>query len=71
MKRVLRAAIRYGLRTGWSRGVLEGNRAWIAVGGMAVLGHLLGRAAGGQPDTVFSERLAPGESFRVTHLPRT
>ncbi|MCU4184652.1 hypothetical protein K6U06_09800 [Acidiferrimicrobium sp. IK] len=71
MRRLFRAAIRYGLRAGWSRGVLDGNRAWIAVGGVAVLGHLLGRVSGAEPDVVFSEKLAPGESFRITHLPRS
>lgn len=70
MRRLAHAALRYGLRKGWSRGVLDGNRAWIAVGGVAVLGHLLGRITGSEPDVVFSEKLAPGESFRVTHLPR-
>jgi hypothetical protein len=59
------------LRAGWSRGALEGNRAWIVVGGVAVLSHLIGRVSGGEPDVVFSEKLAPGESFRITHLPRS
>ena len=71
MNRLLRTAIRTGIRRGWSRGVLDGNRAWIVVGGVALAGHLLGRAAGGEPDVVFSEQLAPGESFRITHLPRS
>lgn len=70
MRRLARLAVRQGLRAGWTRGVVDGNRAWIAVGGLALLGHLAGRAAGRQVDVVFSEKLAPGESFRITHLPR-
>ena len=69
MTRLIRAGIRYGMRQGWSRGVLDGNWAWITIGGLALLGHLLGRAGRG-PEVVFSEKLAPGESFRITHLPR-
>ncbi len=71
MTRLLRWGVRYGLRSGWSRGVLEGNRAWVVVGGVAVVSHLIGRVSGGEADVVFSEKLAPGESFRITHLPRS
>lgn len=63
--------VRAGMRQGWRRGVLDGNRAWIVVGGLAVIGHLLGRYAGRQTDTVFSEVLAPGESLVIRHDPRT
>ncbi|HET9692661.1 MAG TPA: hypothetical protein VFP61_16050 [Acidimicrobiales bacterium] len=70
MKRLLRAAVRYGMRQGWSRGVLDGQRSWIVVGGIALVSHLAGRALGRDVDVVFSEKIAPGESFTVTHLPR-
>ena len=70
MRRLVQLAIRAGMRAGWRRGVLGGQRTWIAVGGVAVLGHLAGRALGREVEVVFSEPIAPGESFRITHLPR-
>lgn len=66
----MRFVVRRGLASGWTRGVVGGNRAWLVVGGVAVVGHLAGRAAGREADVVFSEPLGPGESFRVTHLRR-
>ncbi len=59
--------IRLGLRQGWKRGVLGGNRAFIVVGGAALIGHLARRALVKEPDVVFSELLGPGESIRITH----
>ena len=70
MRRLLSAAVRYAMRQGWSRGVLDGQRGWIVVGGIAVVSHLAGRAFGRDVDVVFSESIAPGESFVVSHLPR-
>jgi hypothetical protein len=70
VKRLLRWAIRAGLRQGWRRGVREGNRAWVVVGGISLLGHLAGRALGRKEETVFKEFIKPGESFRITHLPK-
>jgi hypothetical protein len=70
VKRLIEAALRRGMRKGWSDGVLDGNRAWIVVGGLALVGHLAGRALGRDQDVVFSEKIAPGESFLVTHLPQ-
>jgi hypothetical protein len=62
--------LRAGMRRGFQRGVLDGNRAWIVLGGAALVGHLAGRALGRKEEVVFRERLEPGESVRVTHLPR-
>jgi hypothetical protein len=58
--------IRAGLRRGWQRGVVEGNRAWLAVGGLAVLAHLARRYGGRKTDVVFLEKLRPGETFVIT-----
>ena len=68
MKKLLRIALRAGLRNGWRRGVLQGNRAWTVVGGLALVGHLAGRAVPRREEIVFREQLAPGETFRITHL---
>jgi len=70
VKRLLRTLIRVGMRRGWSRGVVEGNRAWVVIGGIALVGHLAGRTLGRKEVVVFRERLEPGQSFRVTHTPK-
>lgn len=69
--RLVRAAIRFGLRRGWSRGVVDGNRAWVVAGGVAVLGYLADRYLRREPEVVFSEKLRPGESLRITHEARS
>lgn len=63
MNRILRLL----MRKGWRRGVVQGNRAWVVVGGVAFLAHLAGRALAREEETVFREKLRPGESFRVTN----
>lgn len=70
MKRLFRTLIRAGLRRGWSRGVLDGNRVWVVIGGIALVGHLARRALGRKEVVVFRKRLEPGQSFRVTHTPK-
>jgi hypothetical protein len=70
MGRLLRYGVRLGLRQGWRRGVLGNNRAFLVVGGVALVGHLGGRVLGGEPDVVFSEKLLPGETFRITNEPK-
>jgi hypothetical protein len=47
--------------------VVEGNAAWVVIGGLAVLGYLADRALHRQPYVVFRERLLPGEAFRITN----
>jgi hypothetical protein len=47
--------------------VVGGNPAWTAVGGLALLGYLAGRAWRHEEDVVFSEKLAPGATIRITH----
>lgn len=68
--RIMRAA-RFGMKHGFRRGVLDGNRAWIVIAGVALLAHLGGRALGAEPEVVFSEVLQPGESFVITHTRET
>jgi hypothetical protein len=67
MRRLVRFVLRQGMRRGWDRGVVEGNGAWVVVGGLALLAHLAGRAMHRPPEVIFSEKLRPGESFRITH----
>lgn len=68
--RLVRFAVREGLRQGWRRGVLGNNRAFLVIGGVALVGHLAGRTFNGEPEVVFSEKLRPGETFRIVHEPR-
>jgi hypothetical protein len=70
VSRLLANGIRYLMRRGWDRGVLEGDRVWVVIGGAALLAHLAGRAMRREPYVVFSERLEPGESFRITNEAR-
>ena len=59
--------IRVGIRRGWDRGLGDGNRFWLMIGGLAVLARLRRRAMHRQPEVVFSEKLVSGESIRITH----
>lgn len=59
------------MRKGWRRGVMGGSSAWTAIGGLALLGYLAGRALHREADVVFSEELLPGESIRITHEARS
>ena len=64
-------AIRAGIRRGWSRGVGDGQRVWLIVGGAAVIARLARRALHREPEVVFSEKIRPGESFVVTNEARS
>jgi len=67
----LRRLTRWGMRAGWRRGVQGGSRAWVVIGGVAVVAHLAGRALAREEETILREPIRPGETFRVTHLPRS
>lgn len=62
--------IRVGIRRGWDRGLGDGNRFWLVIGGVAVIARLARRAMHRDPEIVFSEKLSPGESIRITHEAR-
>ena len=55
-------------RLGIYRGLLGGNRAWMALGAVAVGLRGLGRLAAKEPKVVFSEQLDPGQTLVITHL---
>lgn len=59
--------IRVGIRRGWDRGLGDGNRFWLVVGGVAVVARLARRAMHREPEVVFSEKLSSGETIRITH----
>ena len=55
-------------RLGVYRGLLGGNRGWMALGAVAVGLRGLGRLAAKEPKVVFSEQLDPGQTLLITHL---
>jgi hypothetical protein len=61
--------IRLGLRRGWRQGVVNGNRAWLAVGAAALLLRMLQRAWSKEEAVVFREVLQPGERIIISHEP--
>ena len=50
--------------------MVEGNGAWIVVGGLALLAHLAGRAMDRQPQVVFSSRMEAGDAVQIIHETR-
>jgi hypothetical protein len=61
------ALVRRLIKEGWRRGVVGDSPAWTAVGGLAVMAYLAGRAWKQEADVVFSEKLLPGQALRIVH----
>lgn len=59
------------IRIGFTRGVLRGQPAWMAFGGVALVVHLTRKAFARKTDVVFLEEVEPGESFLVTNRKRS
>jgi hypothetical protein len=59
------ALLRFLRRAGIERGLLEGRRSWLWLGGFAWGLHFLSRAAGRSEVVVYREELAPGESVVI------
>jgi hypothetical protein len=55
-------------RLGIYRGLLGGNRGWMALGAVATGLRMFGRLAAKEPKVVFSEQLEPGQTLVITHL---
>lgn len=55
-------------RLGVTRGLIGGNRGWLAVGGVFWGLHLLRRVAGRTEEVVTVERLKPGETVQIRAL---
>jgi hypothetical protein len=62
--------VRYAMRQGWHRGVVDGNQAWAVIGGVAVVAHLAGRVMHREPEVVFLEKLRPEDVVQIRHVPR-
>lgn len=61
MNKLLRAGMRYG----WQRGVVDGNRLWVVVGAAALVGHLGRRAMTRRDEVLWSGPVAPGQVLTV------
>lgn len=59
------AVLRFVRRAGVERGLFEGRRAWLVLGGVAWGLHFLNKAAGRNEVVVYREELLPGESVVV------
>jgi hypothetical protein len=60
--------IGWGLRKGWREGVINGKRAWLVTGGVALVLRVIHRAVTrGEPKVVYREQLKPGETLIVAH----
>ena len=55
-------------RLGVYRGLLGGNRGWMAIGAVAAGLRAFGKMAAKEPKVVFSEQLDPGQTLVITHL---
>jgi hypothetical protein len=70
VKSLVEKVLGYGMRRGLERGLLDGERAWLIIGALALLAHLAGREMRREPVVVFSERLDPGESLEISNQER-
>ncbi len=63
----MRRLLRFGMRHAWRRGVLDGNRTWIVIGGVSLVGHLALRALKREDEVLWSGEVAPGQVVTVTN----
>jgi hypothetical protein len=63
----MKKLIELSLRRGWRQGVLEGNRSWLVIGGVALTVRVLQRLGGKEEKVVFREKLSPGETVVIAH----
>ena len=69
--KVTERLVRAAMRQGWRRGVVGGNSAWTAAGGLALLSYLAGRALRRHPEVVFLEELRPGQAISIANEARS
>ena len=56
------------IKTGFRRGVMEGSRGWLYVGGTAVLLRVARRLLVQPPETVFETEIKPGQAIEIRTL---
>ena len=53
------------IKTGLRRGLMEGSRGWLYIGGTAVLLRVARRLLVEAPETVFETEIKPGQAIEV------
>jgi len=56
------------IKTGLRRGLMEGSRGWLYVGGTAVLLRVAHRLLVQPPETVFETEIKPGQAIEIRTL---
>lgn len=60
--------VAWAIRKGWREGVINGSRAWMITGAVALAARIVHRAVTkGEPKLVYREQLKPGESIVIAH----
>lgn len=67
----MKLSLNYLVRRGLRRGLVDGETAWLVVGGTALALQLALRVVRKREEVVFSEKLGIGESLIITHRPAT
>lgn len=63
----MQVILKFLMSRGMNRGLLEGSRTWIILGGVALALRLLYRISHPEPKVLFSHKMKPGESLVFTH----
>ena len=61
--------IRWALRQAWRKGIQDGNRVWIVLGGLALALRILQRAAAREEKVVYRDLLEAGQTLVISHEP--
>ena len=70
MRSLIGSLLRRGMRLGFDRGVLDGEPVWLVLGGLALLGHLAGRAMRREEEVVIHADLTSADRFQIRQVPR-
>lgn len=60
--------VRMAIRQGWRRGVLEGKRSWLVVGGIGLTARAVHSLVGRKEVVVYSEPLETGAVLLISNL---
>ena len=62
--------VRLLLRNGFRKGVLEGSRVWLVLGGLGLVFRLTKKLGGSEPKVVYCEELPVGQAIVIANEPR-
>jgi hypothetical protein len=58
------------IKTGLRRGIFEGSKGWLYVGGTAALLRLARRLLTEAPETVYESEIKPGQAIEIRTIRR-